>query len=44
MLPVNIHGPLCYVAVGSMNVELEGQKCNKAGLREVNKINESCDC
>ena len=32
---------LCYV--GSMNVELEGQKCNK-GLREVNKINASCHC
>ena len=32
---------LCYV--GSMNVELEGQKYNK-GFRIVNKINASCDC
>ena len=29
--------------VGSMNVELEGQNCNK-GLRVVNKIKWSCNC
>ena len=32
---------LCYVS--SMNVEQEGQKCNKR-LDVVNKINASCNC